>query len=257
MTGEWMLPAAAVGLIGGAMVGMTGVGAGSVIAALLLVAYPELSPQLIVGSATAQAVVMKLFGVWARRHMKLGEMRLGLSMAAGAAPLAVAGAFVSHGLHADVLRPILAGVLGVVGATLVAQAAHRWGTGKQVAVADHDPSAIRVGFVGTLVGFVAGLTSVGTGTLFVSALAGPLRVGAHRAVAAALVAGLVTLVISAVTHIALGHTNVALIAGTCVGSVPGVLLGTAFAKRLPARVLRGVIGGGIVVAAAIALSRLR
>ncbi len=257
MNGGWLLPATAVGLVGGALVGMTGVGAGSVIAALLLVAYPELSPQLIVGSATTQAVVMKLFGVWARRHMKLGEMRLGLSVAVGAAPFAVAGAIVSHRLHAEVLRPILAGVLGVVGATLVAQTAHRWGTGKQVVVADRDPSAVRVGIVGTMVGFVAGLTSIGTGTLFVSALAGPLRVDAHRAVAAALVAGLVTLVISAVTHIALGHANVALIAGTCLGSVPGVLLGTAFATRLPARALRGVIGGGIVVAAAIALSRLK
>jgi uncharacterized membrane protein YfcA len=245
-----------VGFLGGTLVGMTGVGAGSVIAALLLIAYPALSPQL-VGSATTLAVVMKLFAVGARRRMKLREMRLGLGMAAGASPLAVLGAFVSHRLHAEVLRSILALVLGVVGAILIAQSVHRWRSAKPHVTADRDPSAIKVGVIGTVVGFIAGLTSIGTGTLFVSALAGPLRVDAHRAVAAALVAGLVTLVISAVTHLALGHVNAALALGTCIGSVPGVLLGTMLATRLPAESLRGAIGGGIVIAAAIALARLR
>ncbi len=256
MGGVW-LPATGVGFIGGTLVGMTGVGAGSVIAAFLLVAYPELSPQLIVGSATAQAVLMKLFGVGARRHMKLREMRLGLSMAAGASPLAIAGAYLSHRLHAEVLRPILALVLGFVGAILIVQSVRRWRSARPHVTAADDPSPVQVGVIGTVVGFIAGLTSIGTGTLFVSALAGPLRVDAHRAVAAALVAGLVTLVISAITHLALGHVNAALALGTCLGSVPGVLLGTMLATRLPAQSLRGAIGGGIVVAAAIALARLR
>jgi uncharacterized protein len=250
------LPSTGVGFIGGTLVGMTGVGAGSVIAALLLIAYPSLSPQLIVGSATAQAVVMKLFAVGARRHMKLGEMRLGLSMAAGAAPLAIAGAFVSHGLHAVVLKTILAVVLAVVGTILIIQSFRRWRSDRPHVTAHEDPPVLTVGVLGSLVGFVAGLTSIGTGTLFVSALVGPLRVDAHRAVAAALVAGLVTLVISAVTHLALGHVTGALVVGTCVGSVPGVLLGTMLATRLPAQSLRGAIGGGIVIAAGIALARL-
>jgi len=251
------LPASAVGFIGGTLVGMTGVGAGSVIAALLLIAYPALSPQLIVGSATAQAVVMKLFAVGARRHMKLREMRIGLSMAAGAAPLAIAGAFVSHRMHAEVLKTFMAIVLALVGTILILQSLRRWRSTQPHVAAHEDPPAVQVGAIGSLVGFIAGLTSIGTGTLFVSALAGPLRVDAHRAVAAALLAGLVTLVISAVTHLALGHVNAALVLGTCVGSVPGVLLGTMLATRLPAQLLRGAIGGGIVIAAAIALARLR
>lgn len=252
-----LLPATGIGLLGGALVGMTGVGAGSVIAAFLLIAYPAMSAQIIVGSATTQAVVMKLFAVGARRRMNLREMRLGLSMAAGAAPLAVLGAYVSHQLHGDVLKPIMAIVLGIVGLILVAQSIHLWRRARPHVVAPEDPGTVPVGALGSVVGFIAGLTSIGTGTLFVSALAGPLRVDAHRAVAAALVAGLVTLVVSAVTHIALGHVNAALAVGTCIGSVPGVLLGTWLATRLPARSLRGAIGGGILVAAAIALARLR
>jgi len=252
-----LLPATGIGLLGGALVGMTGVGAGSVIAAFLLIAYPVMAPQVIVGSATAQAVVMKLFAVGARRRMNLREMKLGLGMAAGAAPLASAGAYVSHQLHAHVLKPIMAIVLAFVGTVLVIQSIRRWKASQPHLVADQDPSVVKVGALGSLVGFIAGLTSIGTGTLFVSALAGPLRVDAHRAVAAALVAGLITLVISAITHLALGHVNAALVVGTCLGSVPGVLLGTWFATKLPAQSLRGAIGGGILVAAAIALATLR
>ena len=252
-----LLPATGIGLLGGALVGMTGVGAGSVIAAFLLIAYPALSPQIIVGSATTQAVVMKLFAVGARRRMNLREMRLGLSMAAGAAPMASLGAYVSHQLHGDVLKPIMAAVLAFVGIVLVIQSIRRWHSEHPHAVASEDPRPVKVGALGSLVGFIAGLTSIGTGTLFVSALAGPLRVDAHRAVAAALVAGLVTLVISAVTHLALGHVDAALAVGTCIGSVPGVLLGTWLATKLPAQSLRGAIGGGILVAAATALARMR
>lgn len=251
------LPATGIGLLGGALVGMTGVGAGSVIAAFLLIAYPAMAPQIIVGSATAQAVVMKLFAVGARRRMNLNEMKLGLSMAAGAAPLASLGAYVSHRLHGNDLKPIMAIVLAFVGMVLVIQSVRRWRAGRPHLGASKDPGAIPVVAIGSLVGFIAGLTSIGTGTLFVSALAGPLRVDAHRAVAAALVAGFVTLVISGITHLVLGHVNAALAIGTCIGSVPGVLIGTWLASRLPAASLRGAIGGGILVAAAIALARLR
>jgi uncharacterized membrane protein YfcA len=257
MEGMSMLPATIVGLAGGTLVGLTGVGAGSVIAAFLLVLYPSVSPQVIVGTATLQAVAMKLVGVWARRSFQLDEMRLGRAMAAGAIPLAVAGAWASSRLDAASLRHVISIVLFVVGGTLVVQAV-RARLAPGAATSDEspaDPSARRAGLLGAAVGLVAGLTSVGTGTLFVSALAGVLRVVSHRAVAAALLAGLLTLLVSGATHVLLGHVDATLVLGTCLGSIPGVLAGTAASKRLHARALRGVIGAGIVLAALVALTR--
>jgi len=265
-----VLPAVGVGLVGGAFVGMTGVGAGSVIAALLLVFYPEMSPAVIVGSATTQAVIMKLAGVWVRRRLELGERGLGVTMAVGAIPFAVAGAWTTSRIDAAILRPIMAGVLVVVGALLVIQAVWRGGGGAgrvevgAGAAADRerpgaggDPARAPVLGIGAVVGYIAGLTSIGTGTLFVSALAGPLRIDAHRAVAAALVAGLLTLIVSAGTHVMLGHLDPALAVMTAVGSVPGVIFGTAAGRRLQPRALRGVIGVGILIAATMAVFRLR
>ena len=263
-------PAAGAGLVGGALVGMTGVGAGSVIAAALLLLYPEMAPQVIVGSATIQAVAMKCVGVAARRQFRLREGRIGVAMAAGAIPLAVAGAWASSFVPGATLRSVLTLVLVVVGVLLVIQAMAGEagagvgvgvgaGAGAGAGVADPvvgDPGPARVGVLGAAVGFIAGLTSVGTGTLFVSALAGPLRVDAHRAVAAALVAGMLTLVVSGATHALLGHFDVAIVMGTVLGSIPGVLLGTAVSHRLPARALRGVIGAGIAAAAIVSMARV-
>ncbi|HET7496845.1 MAG TPA: sulfite exporter TauE/SafE family protein [Candidatus Eisenbacteria bacterium] len=287
-----LLPAALIGLVGGALVGLTGVGAGSVIAAGLLVAFPTLDAKLIVGSATAQAVVMKLFGVLARRRFRFGEGRLGIAMALGAIPMAMAGAWASSQIGGDLLRPIMAVVLLLVGLVLVAQAVPRGpdgfetyrqlsGRGERERVRDAseatgagtwdatfvddasraeartlDPRRMSVAIVGALVGFIAGLTSIGTGTLFVSSLVGPLRMDAHRAVAVALLAGLLTLVVSGATHLLLGHVDPVLAGGVLLGSVPGVLLGTVVSRRLSVGALRGTIGAGIAVAAVVALARL-
>jgi uncharacterized membrane protein YfcA len=47
-----------------------------------------------------------------------------------------------------------------------------------------------------------------------------------------------------------------LVVATCLGSIPGVIFGTAFSQRLRATALRGVIGAGIMVAALIAFTRM-
>lgn len=282
LTAAGILPAIAIGAVGGTLVGMTGIGAGSVIAALLLVFYPNTSPQVIVGSATMQAVMMKLAGVWWRRRFQLGERGLGVAMALGAIPLAVAGAWTTSRLDASMLRPIITGVLAVVGALLVAQAVSRRvargnggggfehasvaepgdvavpaRVGSRFGVLGGDPARGRVFGLGAAVGYIAGLTSIGTGTLFVSALAGPLRVDAHRAVAAAMVAGMLTLIVSAGTHTMLGHLDPALAVVTAAGSIPGVIAGTVLGRRLSARWLKGAIGAGILLAAGMSLTRWR
>jgi uncharacterized membrane protein YfcA len=208
--------------------------------------------------------------------------------------MAMAGAWASSLIGGDALRPIMAVVLLLVGLVLVAQAVPRGPDGPEVfrelsgrgererarngqtsdatgadswdaslvdeaaraQAGSHDPRRAHLGIVGALVGFIAGLTSIGTGTLFVASLIGPLRMDAHRAVAVALLAGLMTLIVSGATHALLGHVDVVLAGGVLLGSVPGVLLGTAASRRLSVGALRGTIGAGIAVAAVVALARL-
>jgi uncharacterized protein len=100
-----------IGLVGGFAVGMTSVGAGSLIIALLLIAYPRLSPSQLVGTDIAQAI--PLVAAAAFGHLLFGEVRLAVtaSLLLGALPAVYLGARCSAQAPAALTRPIITGVL--------------------------------------------------------------------------------------------------------------------------------------------------
>jgi uncharacterized membrane protein YfcA len=101
----------AIGIIGGFAVGLTSVGAGSLIIALLLLAYPRLSPKQLVGTDIVQAI--PLVASAALGHLLFGEVRLSVTMSLliGAMPAVYIGARLSAQAPARVTRPIISGVL--------------------------------------------------------------------------------------------------------------------------------------------------
>jgi uncharacterized membrane protein YfcA len=100
-----------IGVIGGFAVGVTSVGAGSLIIALLLIAYPRLSPSQLVGTDIVQAI--PLVAAAAFGHLLFGEVRLAVtvSLLIGALPAVYLGARCSAAAPASVTRPIISGVL--------------------------------------------------------------------------------------------------------------------------------------------------
>jgi uncharacterized membrane protein YfcA len=100
-----------IGLVGGFAVGVTSVGAGSLIIALLLIGYPRLSPAQLVGTDIAQAI--PLVAAAALGHLLFGEVRLAVtvSLLLGALPAVYLGARCSAQAPAAVTRPIITGVL--------------------------------------------------------------------------------------------------------------------------------------------------
>jgi len=101
----------AIGVIGGFAVGMTSVGAGSVIIAMLLLAYPTLRPAKLVGTDIVQAI--PLVAAATLGHLLFGDVQLALttSLLVGALPGVYLGARLSAQGPAGVIRPVLAGVL--------------------------------------------------------------------------------------------------------------------------------------------------
>ncbi|MDQ1730225.1 MAG: uncharacterized protein QOK10_384 [Pseudonocardiales bacterium] len=101
----------AIGIIGGLAVGMTSVGAGSLIIALLLLAYPRLSPKQLVGTDIVQAI--PLVASAALGHLLFGEVRLSIttSLLIGAIPAVYIGSRMSAQAPARVTRPIISAVL--------------------------------------------------------------------------------------------------------------------------------------------------
>ncbi|MGH3548607.1 MAG: sulfite exporter TauE/SafE family protein [Pseudonocardiaceae bacterium] len=101
----------AIGVIGGLAVGMTSVGAGSLIIALLLIAYPQLRPAHLVGTDIVQAI--PLVATATVGHLLYGDVHLALttSLLLGALPGVYLGARLSAQGPATVIRPVIAAVL--------------------------------------------------------------------------------------------------------------------------------------------------
>ncbi len=101
----------AIGVIGGFAVGMTSVGAGSLIIALLLIGYPRLSPSQLVGTDIVQAI--PLVASAAVGHLLFGEVKLAVtgSLLIGALPAVYLGARLSAQAPASLTRPIISAVL--------------------------------------------------------------------------------------------------------------------------------------------------
>jgi uncharacterized protein len=102
-----------IGFLGGAIVGMTSVGSGSLMIVALMLLYPTLSSKELVGTDLVQAVPLVLAA--AIGHLIWGEFEFGLtsSLLIGAVPGVIIGAHVSSRAPDAIIRPILVLVLAL------------------------------------------------------------------------------------------------------------------------------------------------
>ncbi|MFT4123689.1 MAG: sulfite exporter TauE/SafE family protein [Microbacteriaceae bacterium] len=113
------LPTALLGLLAGFMVGVTSVGAGSIIIVVLLLLYPALKASQLVGTDLVQAV--PLVAAAAVAHLFFGGVDLGVSgsLLIGAIPGAFVGAQISSLAPGGVIRRALAILLLASGLRLL------------------------------------------------------------------------------------------------------------------------------------------
>jgi uncharacterized membrane protein YfcA len=114
-----VLPTVLIGAVGGLVVGMTSVGSGSLIIIALLVLYPVLRANQLVGTDLVQAV--PLVGAAALGHVLYGDFQLGVtaSLLVGCLPGVYIGARFSAGAPGGIIRRALTLVLIASGLKLV------------------------------------------------------------------------------------------------------------------------------------------
>jgi uncharacterized protein len=102
-----------IGVIGGLVVGMTSVGSGSLVIVLLMLVYPALSANELVGTDLVQAIPLVLSA--AIGHVLFGDLQLDLttSLLIGSIPGVYVGARVSSRAPDRIIRPVLVIVLTV------------------------------------------------------------------------------------------------------------------------------------------------
>jgi len=108
-----------LGAILGVLVSLSSVGAGALGMTALLILYPKLPTNRLVGSDIAHAVPLTL--VAGAGHWAMGSVDFGLllSLLGGSVPGIIIGSLISTRISDALLRPILAGTLAIVGGKLL------------------------------------------------------------------------------------------------------------------------------------------
>jgi hypothetical protein len=244
----------------GVLVGMTGMGGGSLMTPLLILVFGT-APVTAVGSDITYAAATKTVGGW--QHLRLRTVNLGLSfwLAIGSVPAAIAGVWVIEWLHDrygndldDIVLTMLAIALILVGVVVLVRALFmsRAVNGERESfelTRRHKQAAVAIG---ASTGFVIGLTSAGSGTLIAVFLIAYYRMVPRNVVGTDVFHAAVLLWAAAVAHIVAGNVDFGLVAAILLGSIPGVWIGSHLSVRLPSGVLRTVLGA-VMIAAALAL----
>ncbi|MGZ4462340.1 MAG: sulfite exporter TauE/SafE family protein, partial [Gaiellaceae bacterium] len=163
----WQLSLA--GLFLGALVGMTGMGGGSLMTPALILLF-NFNPTVAVGTDILHGAISKSFG--AARHRMLGHVhaRLTFWMFLGSGPMSLLGVWIASGFgagaKADQERVIGAAlILGGIG-FLLKTYIKRGIQPSSAAFLLKDRDRLIAFCLGASGGFVVGLTSVGSGTFF-------------------------------------------------------------------------------------------
>ena len=232
------------GFLIGALVGVTGMGGGSLLTPILVIFF-GFKPTLAVGTDILHGAIFKSFG--AVRHRRLGTVHAHLTfwMFLGSGPMSLAGVALAtwikhHYGAAESIESYAIGIALVIGGMgLVAKTFIKRGIQPDDAPFLMTRRDKLIAFtLGATCGFVVGLTSVGSGTFFglVMVLVFPLTlpkiVGTDICHAAAL------LWVAGFGHLVAGNVDLRTMGWLLTGSIPGILLTSQFTLKLPDRTLR-------------------
>ena len=236
----------AIGLLVGLIIGLTGVGGGSLMTPILVFLFGIPLP-IAVGTDLLFASLTKIAGVAAHSARGNVDWRIVRTLAAGSLPasivaIAVMGFFRAHGRPLDGLILPLLGIslVGTAGAILLRRRILSAGHGGYILT--ERGSGQMVLLVGVVLGVLVTLTSVGAGAIGVAALM--LLYPALRpatVVGTDLAHAIPLVTVAGLGHLQLGNVDYRLLAGLLVGSIPGIYVGGTLSSKLPEVMMRRIL----------------
>jgi uncharacterized protein len=235
------------GLAVGVLVGMTGMGGGSLMTPALVFIF-GFNPATAIGTDVLHGAIFKSVG--GLRHHRLGTTQAQLSgwMLVGSAPASLLGVFTSTWLshhYGDSLTStegIVLGaalLLGACGMLLKSVMRVRDVGDAPFVLRPRDrAAAIAIGVLG---GYIVGLTSVGSGVFFGLTLLVVFPLRAHKVVGTDILHAAGLLWVAGIGHLVAGNVDTHALAWLLVGSIPGVLAGSQLTVKVGDRVLRLVL----------------
>jgi uncharacterized membrane protein YfcA len=249
----------AFGLGVGILVGMTGIGGGSLMTPMLILVF-GVTPTTAIGTDLAYAAVTKTVGGYKHWKQRTVDLKLSTWMAIGSVPAAVFGVYVLTLLEDwlgddfdDGVIILLAGALLLTGtATLVRALLKRMQERERDTIDMERRHKIAAVLLGLSVGFVLGVTSAGSGALIAVGLILCFRLSPQRVVGTDVFHAAILLWAAGLSHVVAGNVDFGLAGNILLGSVPGVWLGSHWSVRVDPAILRVtlavvLIGAGLAL----------
>ncbi|MBP1931703.1 sulfite exporter TauE/SafE family protein [Ammoniphilus resinae] len=236
-----------IGAFVGLLVGLTGVGGAALLTPILIMF--GIQPIIAVGTDLVYNSITKVFGTLQHWRQKSIQWSIVFYFALGSVPSAIIAVHLLHWIeqtfgNADqVIKEALGFALILIPiATIIKNVKdrkrkqpNRW---QQMENSSKRKLTVLIGIV---LGFIVGLTSIGSGSLFALALMYFFQLSGKEIVGTDIAHALFLVSAAGLTHMGYGNVHYAIVFQLLIGSIPGVLTGSILSTRLPTTVLRYTI----------------
>lgn len=244
------------GFLVGLIVGVTGVGGGSLMTPLLVLFF-GVSPATAVGTDLLYASITKSMGGWVHAAKGSVDWKVVKLLALGSIPAAIITITLLKvlALEEKTLRGLVTSVLSVaLLATAAALLLKDWI--RKIARRDdgtvyeihhrHLPAATVI--TGVVVGALVTISSIGAGVLgTVAILFLYPRLPAVKVVGTDIVHAVPLTAVAGLGHMALGTVDFVLLGSLLLGSLPGIYIGSHLSAKVPEKVLRPLLATMLLI----------
>lgn len=248
---DWIAIVSGFGV--GAIIGMTGVGGGSLMTPLLLTVF-KLSPAVAIGTDLFFAAITKTAGSIAHNDAGHVEWRITRLLLAGSIPASIGTIALMH--YTGITKGWASALTFSLGIALLLTAVtvafrHIWlkvGMQLERFITEERKPLLTV-LCGLILGVLVSLSSIGAGAIGATLimLIYP-RLSSHRIVGTDIAHAVPLTLVAGLGHVTLGHMDWALLGALLIGSVPGIWLGAKLTRRMPEKLVRALLCISLVTA---------
>jgi uncharacterized membrane protein YfcA len=241
------------GFVVGVLVGLTGVGGGSLMTPLLVLVF-GLHPSTAVGTDLLYAAATKSVGTVVHGFSGSIDWRIVLRLASGSVPATAATLFLiahlgksidtKHGL----LNTVLGGALILSAASILLRKVIYDIFLRRVGELDPRRKTVFTVLLGVALGVLVSLSSVGAGAIGMTFLLVLYpSVQTSRLVGSDIAHAVPLTLLAGFGHWLVGTVNFGLLGSLLTGSIPGIIIGSLLASRASDRVLRPILASTLAL----------
>jgi len=241
------------GLVVGLLVGFTGVGGGSLMTPLLVLAF-GVHPATAVGTDLLYAGLTKIGGGAVHAYHGAVDWRITRRLASGSVPAALLSLLLLAHLGSTskasggIISTTLGVALIVTAATLIFRKALLARLARVLDGASEGTVGALTILLGAVLGVLVTISSVGAGAIGATILLTLYpRSPIVRIVGSDIAHAVPLTLIAGAGHWWLGSVDWHMLVSLLIGSIPGIMIASHFASRVPDRVLRPIMAGTLAI----------